>query len=412
MAKFNDLSVDLVYVIFSHLQSDKLQLHWLALSCRLFRDISQRFMVRNASISHSIRGSRTQLFLRTLTERPDLVAHVHRLELDLLREDVHWPEEQQTIHQLTRLLTNLREFCYLSSDYKVWHFSIPTPLKWRRTHAHDQVRRVDWHHNMTPWDLRKCMQLPRIESIYVRELVDPIKSFKIPERIYKTSTLVELRIGVPTAMNEKAFQPLGLLLNIPVRLKRILFESHVWHNPIFNPAALMRLLHPVRDTLEELRVDIWENRLDPFYQPADLSNFISLKKLAWPMRFLFGSKADPLDHTEINLPPNLNKLEMAYKSGELRFAEVLEAPTSKVYPTFINWLEAPGGQHDISTRMPLLTCITFMEHDGVGIFPDLNSTQLQELTERSTSQNAGLPKGRPEFRFISAPHSEGTLPSS
>ena len=121
MVKFNDLSVELISLIFSFLQSDKAQLHNLALSTRLFRDIAQRFIIRNASVSHSVNGSRTKLLLRTLAERPDLVKHVHRLELDLLREDIHWPEEQNTIYQITRRLTNLREFCYLSRDYKVWY---------------------------------------------------------------------------------------------------------------------------------------------------------------------------------------------------------------------------------------------------------------------------------------------------
>ena len=397
MAKFNDLSIDLIYVIFSHLQSDRLQLHWLALSSRLFRDVAQRFIVRNASISHSIRGSRTQLFLRTLTERPDLVAHVHRLELNLLREDIHWPEEQQTICQLTRLLTNLREFCYLSGDYKIWHYSIPQPLKWGREHAHDQIRRVEWHHNMSPWELRKLLELPRIESVYVRELAEST-SLNVPESSYKTSTLVELRIGAP---DKKASESLGILLKIPAILKKITFESRVRYNPIIEPTGLVQLLDPVRDTLEELRVDIRNNMLGEHPQPADLSGFVSLKKLALPFRFIFGRLESLLDYTNVHLPHSLNELELAFVAEEaLRNAWFPESEVEMpALQEFGRWLMASDGQHNISIRLPLLTWVTFKENNEMSPYSDVWASSLRHTVRRWMSRNFALFIRTPQLQF-------------
>jgi hypothetical protein len=311
-AKFNDLSVDLVYVIFSHLQSDGIELRNLALTCRLFRDIAQRFIVRNASISHSVHGSRTKLFLRTLTDRPDLVVHVHRLELNLLREDIHWPEEQQTINQITRQLTNLREFCYLSRDYKAWHYSVPLPLKWTREHAHDQVRRVEWLHNMAPWELRKCMELPNIESIRVRELQDDssgrFTSFRLPPRKHSTSSLKELRIGSPGIL---AYDALIQLLQMPKCLKRFALESYDTYTSTMEPTALIPLLEAVQDSLEELHIETRRNMLSPFPQTANFSRFSSVKKLSVPFRFIFQRGAVASDcGAETYLPPQLSDLKV------------------------------------------------------------------------------------------------------
>ncbi|KAL1603515.1 hypothetical protein SLS60_005102 [Paraconiothyrium brasiliense] len=309
---FSDLSVDLVYVIFSHLWLEKIDLCNLALTCRPFRDIAQRFLVRDTSISHSVNGSRTKLFLRTLMERPDLVVHVHRLELDLLREDIHWPEEQQTIHQITRLLTNLRDFCYLSRDYKAWHYSVPLPLKWTREHAHDQVRRVEWHHNMAPWELRKCMELPSIEKIRVRELQDDsygrFTSFDLPARKHRTSSLTELRIGSPSTLASEA---LHKLLHMPRNLKKITFESRKEYHSVLQPAGLVFLLQPVRNSLEELHVEIRENLFGTSTQTVNLSEFTSVRNLTLPFRYIFGpgTAASPLS-AAASLPPHLRDLKV------------------------------------------------------------------------------------------------------
>lgn len=310
MAKFNDLSVDLVYVIFSHLQSDKSSLHNLSLTCRPFRSIAQRFLVRTASISHSTHGSRTKLFLRTLTTRPDLTIHVHRLQLDLLREDIHWPEEQQTIHQITRLLTNLREFIYLSRDYKAWHYSVPLPLKWTREHAHDKVRRVEWHHNMAPWELRKCMELPSIESIRVRELQDDsygrFTSFTLPARKHRTSSLTELRIGSPSTLASEALEK---LLHMPRHLRKITFESRKEYQSVIEPVGLVALVQPVRETLEELHVEIRDNPSAAFARAADLRDFGEIRKVTLPFRFVFGVGAGE----ELGLlPPKLGELKVCH----------------------------------------------------------------------------------------------------
>lgn len=316
-ATFNDLSVDLVYVIFSYLQSEKAQLRNLALTCQTFRQIAQRFIVRDASISHSVNGSRTKLFLRTLIDRPDLVVHVHRLELDLLREDIHWPEEQQTIHKITRLLTNLREFCYLSRDYKAWHYSVPLPLKWARERAHDQVRRVEWHHNMAPWELRKCMELPNIETIRVRELQDDsygrFTSFNLPARKHGTSSLVELCIGSPSAIASEALQK---LLHMPRCLRKITFESRKEYQSVLEPNGLVSLLQPVRECLEELHVEIRDNLFASSTKAADLAAFSSIKNLTLPFRYIFGPRATTsLSQASTLLPPQLSTLKVRCLPG-------------------------------------------------------------------------------------------------
>lgn len=397
MAKFKDLSIDLIYVIFSYLQSDKVQLRYLALSSRLFRDIAQRYIVRDASISHSMNGSRTALFLRTLRERPDLVAHVHRLELDLLREDVHWPEEQQNIHQISRLLTNLREFCYLSRDYKVWHYSVPQPLKWGREGIHDQVRRIEWHHNMAPWELRKCMELPRIESIYVKELADPSSgrstSFKVPERKYKTSTLADLRLGSPDGM---AYQALSLLLQLPQSLRRIAFESHMRYSSILAPVGLMPLLEPVKDTLEELIIDIRNEALGLASQPVDFSRFQSLRKLTIPFRYIFGRAAERPYHTEAKLPPSLSELEMVFTPVTRPFSLI---PDARQYAhvenseALVDWLKT------VALRTHGLGRVCFHQCERLSMIPDLTDVSVQDIVVSRDFQSVGQPDGRLKLRY-------------
>ncbi|KAF1969235.1 hypothetical protein BU23DRAFT_557909 [Bimuria novae-zelandiae CBS 107.79] len=388
---FSDLSVDLIYVIFSHLQSDQAELHSLALSCRQFRDIAQRFMVRDASITHSIKGSRAKLFLRTLLKRPDLVSHVHRLKFDLLREDIHWPEEQQIIHQITRRLTNLREFCYLSRDYKFWHYSVPLPLKWERDHAHDQVRRVEWHHNMAPWELRKCMELPRIEAIYVLELQDissgRFTSFKVPARKHKTSTLAELRLGSP---DEMAYQSLNMLLHLPKSLKKIAFEARSVHQSALAPTALVLLLEPARDTLEELHLEIYAGKLGPPSRPADLSAFVSLTKLSLPFRYIFAPVVEVQYHADAHLPTYLQELEITFIPDR----NSPDPATTKYYDALIGWLRTIDGQHEVPLRMPSLTRVTLRRKDHLSVGTDLPAERLQEVLQGWRSQSEGLAEGR------------------
>ena len=403
MTQFKDLSVDLIYVIFSHLQSDKAQLRSLALSSRLFRDIAQKFIVRNASISHSINGSRTNLFLRTLRERPDLVAHVHRLELDLLREDIHWPEEQQNIHQITRLLTNLRELCYLSRDYKVWHYSVPQPLKWGREGIHDQVRKIAWHHNMAPWELRQCMELPRIECIYVKELADSngrSNPFKVPERKYKTSSLADLRLGSPYGIT---YEALLQLLQLPRSLKRITFDSHMRHSSIMAPADLVSLLKHVKDTLEELVIDVRNAALELPIQTADFSGFGSLKKLTVPFRYLFDMPKDEPYHSEPNLPPSLSELEMVFTlitPPSTNFSTEKLSANMKNLLALLDWLQAVGGHLEPPLQTPKLQRISLHQCDKLSVIPDLRAVDARDLEHNLRSRIVGQPhKRRLELKY-------------
>lgn len=386
MARFNELSVDLLYVIFSHLQSDKVVLHNLSLSSRLFRDVAQRFLVRNVKISHSLNGSRTKLFLRTLNARPDLISNVHRLELDLLREDIHWPEEQQNIHQITRRLTNLREFCYSSRDYKIWHYSVPQPLKWGREHAHDQVRRVEWDHNMAPWELRKCMELPRIDSIYVRQLQDSspgrYTQFKVPVRKHKTSTLRALRVGFPDPV---ALESLKLLLHIPNCLKEIVFESRVMYHPLASPRALEKILEPVRETLEELLVDIQKGMIERVFPPIDLSAFQSLKKLSLPYDFLFLPAKEMPCKIDTRLPSTLNGLEIFFSPYQME--KMCNAPVGvrnvahNNQTAFRDWLTRINDPNEVPLRMPSLTSITLQPNYCMCPAPNFFTSDVKRIAE-------------------------------
>lgn len=322
MAGLKDLNVDLLYVIFSHLQSDKRQLHDIALSCRLFRDIAQRFIVRDVTLSHSPMHSRTKLFLRTLEERPDLTVQVHCLRFDLLREDIHWPEEQHVISRITRLLTNLREFCYLSRDYKPWHYGVSLPLKWWRDGVHDQVRRVEWHHNMQPKALVKCMQLPRIESIYCRELQDiSTKSSSIsivsPD-LYGSSSVRELHIGSHLGL---PFDALRLMLQVPRCLRKLVLSYHDEFQSGAQVDRIPWLLEPVQESLEELSIEKHRGMLPPPGEVVDLSALCCLRKLSIPFRYVFGKRPGKSFKADTLLPPQLSELRV--KSSILYLEETL-----------------------------------------------------------------------------------------
>jgi hypothetical protein len=295
MARFQDLSVDLLYVIISYLQADKRLLRDVALSSRLFRDISQRFIVRDVTISDRPALSRSKLFLRTLEERPDLIAHVHRLELDLLRENTHWPEELNNVNRLARLLINLREFCYLSRDYKVWHYELPFPLTWNSELAHEQVRRIDWNHNMTVETLYKCMQLPRIASIYCRELhgmntTNPMTEptiFNLPLHQAGRSSLTELRVDSAIGLPCEAFRS---ILRSPRCLRKLTLEFQDELSAGLQADRVSWLLEPVQTTLQELNItsQMGSWRTEAAHAPSDFSAFAILRKLQIPLRYLIG----------------------------------------------------------------------------------------------------------------------------
>ncbi|KAF2682532.1 hypothetical protein K458DRAFT_419946 [Lentithecium fluviatile CBS 122367] len=337
MTGFCELSVDLLYVIFSHLQSDKSTLLDIALTCRIFRDISQRFIVRDVTLTHSPTLSRSTLFLRTLQERPDLIAHVHRLELDLLREDIHWPEQQNNITLIARLLTNLRDFCYLSRDYKAWHYDIPLPFQWASENAHNHVRRIEWHHNMTIEKLCKCMELPRIDSIYCRELymtnTTASSLFTIPAR---SSSVTELRIGSALGLLLEDFR---LMLRSPRSLRTLTLEFQDELRYGLEADRIGWLLEPVQDTLEALRISTqmgpW--RTQAADSPANLSAFRSLKKLQVPLRYLIGRSAENRIHVDDLLPPKLCELTISFFSTDSRRSSYSPNASHNI-KTLTDWL--------------------------------------------------------------------------
>lgn len=339
MARFQDLSVDLLYVIFSYLQTDKGLLQNVALSSRLLRDVSQRFIVRNVTITHNPTLSRSKLFLRTLQERPDLTAHVHRLEIDLLRETVHWPEEVDTIHQVARLLTNLREFSYLSRDYKVWHYELPFPLTWTAEHAHDQVRRIEWDHNMTVEILYKCMQLPQIAHIYCRELHmrDPTVSELPTLPAISSSSVTELRIGCTWRISRPELRH---VLQLPRCLRKLTFDFHDQLGTTLEPEHVIWMLEPVRLTLHELT--IWGQmsatyNAEPPTTAGHFSALTQLRKLTLPLKFLLGRGMEGILLQNGVIPPQLRELSITFAST------VIDRPQYGAYPVsyftaLIRWL--------------------------------------------------------------------------
>lgn len=308
MARFQDLSVDLLFIIFSQLQDDKPSLHDLSLSCRLFRSIAQQFYVRNAIISHSDNRRRTELFLRTLEERPDLTGHVHRLQLDLRREDEYWVEDQQNIRRITELLTNLREFRYSSVDYKIWHYENPFPWPVAPSDPQNCIRRIEWHHNMTTRTLQKCMSLPRIQTIYLRELHEtplelPGRAASGPKERF--SSVAELTIGSTLIISPKGLQE---ILKMPRALRKLRLDVHD-NTDAIEPADLAAALDPVRDTLEQLTIA--KPKGGPAIGRVDLCAFHALKSLALPFRYLLVESTHGNAYADLRLPPALRDLKVS-----------------------------------------------------------------------------------------------------
>jgi hypothetical protein len=352
MAVFQDLSVDLIYIIISHLQSDKASLQHISLSCRLLRDISQRFIVRHVTLAHSPTISKSKLFLRTLEERPDLRAHVHRLELDLLREDAHWPEEQNNVNLLTRLLTNLREFRYLSRDYKSWHYSLPFPLKWASENAHSQVRRVDWHHSMTIETLWKCMELPRIETINCRDLLracdsaEKATAFDISTIPTSSSSVTDLGVGSASGLPLEDFR---LLLRSPRSLHKLCLEYRGKLHGSFEKDRIDWLLEPVQNTLQELSVSVAIG----LESAADFSAFHALKKLYIPLIYLIGRYPDDTFRAKVLLPPRLCELAILFTATDS--TEASSPYASRNAKALTNWLEHFRVKMGQSTDLSLVT---------------------------------------------------------
>jgi hypothetical protein len=314
MAKFHDLSVDLLYVIFSYLQSDKPLLQDIALSCHLFRDVAQRFFVRDVQISHSPTRSRTKLFLRTLEERPDLIAHVHRLELDLLREDVSWPEEQHCISQITALLFNLREFRYSSRDYKIWHYEIAFPLSLTPENTHSFVRKVEWNHNMTIKTFHECMKLPRIESLYCRELHASDEELENHGKAFeRVSSLTDLHLGSSMSSVSLPVEFFRKVLQMPRRLRSLRIDFRDDYRDRVTPEQFAGLLEPVQESLEELTITKTKATTASTgdHHSIDLSGFPMLTKVSLPLKFVFpkGVQSPPFE-AETILPPRLNELKV------------------------------------------------------------------------------------------------------
>lgn len=338
MAKFSDLSVDLLYIISSHCDQDQLRL--LSLTSRLFRKISQRYLFRDVQLSHHPTRSRTKLFLRTLQERPDLIVHVRRLELNPMREDARWPTEETNINQITRLLTNLEEFCYRSLDYKVWHYELPFPLKWGHEHAHDQVRKVECHYAISPGVMERCMQLPRLESLYIREVrTAPEPYHRLAAE--KSSSVEEIRLGFPLGIQCFSFD--AALLRLPCRLRRFHIEIPEGVNTVLDGVRLTSFLEPVRETLEELSITENNGGGIQTWGLPNLSAFTAMKKLSIPLRCFFGS-GNIAPGVADRIPPHLSTFTVSLRTmpkeseAELT-SQVFSVPMYSLSPAQVNWDE-------------------------------------------------------------------------
>jgi hypothetical protein len=335
MVQFQDLSEDLLYIIVSYLENDKRSLQDLALSCRLLRDVSQRFFVRNATINcisqsttpWAIPGGEVwpmpariqgmtlplQLFLRTLEERPDLVAHVHRLELNVLRESLYWDYTIHSIRRVVRLLTNLREICYSSSDYKVWHNELPLPLTENAEYAHDNIRRIHWNHSMTIDTLFRCFALPHIASIYCRSLrsnnlSNGDRTLDLIRPPVGSSSIKELAIGSNSYISH---EELRRVLQQPRCLEKLTINSEDDSRKSLSNAHLSWLLEPVRNSLLELKIPY--QTISPMIDtaPVDFSSFTSLCELYAPFRCLVGIGEEGSPNSSGFLPPRLTDLTIA-----------------------------------------------------------------------------------------------------
>ncbi|KAF2634691.1 hypothetical protein P280DRAFT_474469 [Massarina eburnea CBS 473.64] len=380
MACFGDLSVDLLYVIFAHVQVNKRLLNNIALSCRLFREVAQQFFVRDVTITHSPTCSRTKLFLRTLEARPDLVPHVHRLELDLLREDIHWPEEQNNIKRITSLLTNLREFRFSSRDYKIWHYEITFPLRLTSENAHTLIRKIEWCHNITFKTLYHCMSFPRIESLYCRELHGTPEELGNPDQISKRfSSLQELHIGSSMSLPAGSFQH---ILGMPQKLRRLRIDFHDAYGNNVKADEIAALLEPVEQTLEELTIT---KPKGPLISAGlvNLSGFASLKKLALPFKFLFPqARLQSTLEVDTILPPRLNELKLYFVAITL---EVGSVSIEDNYRNVFTWVGEVtsilhnGGPRAPNTRMPELQNV-ILEKAKVGGYPgDLSEVTVETI---------------------------------
>lgn len=311
MAGFHDISFDLLYVIFSEIQSEKGQLFNLTLTCRSFREVAQRLLDRNATIS---KPEGLDLFLRTLAVRPELGHRVHRLDLDLLLRDIQPHKKQSRIPEIIGLLPNLRQFSYQSRDYKLWQWGIPFPFKSLRLNTYEELRKVEWHHNVTPDELLLCMRLPRIESIYFRGLrADSLasKRFSVPGWTFGNSSVVELRMGPNSDLPMETFRT---LMQVPRSLRKLALniqDQYVQHGLHVEAHRIAWMLEPIQETLEELDIPALQGHMKPSEQPADLSAFCSLRKLSIPLRYLFThGPQTPYSLSEL-LPSSLKELRVS-----------------------------------------------------------------------------------------------------
>ncbi|CAI6278862.1 unnamed protein product [Periconia digitata] len=321
--QIQNLSVDLLYIIFSQLQDDKPSLHNLTLSCHLFRNIAQPFFVRNVTLSYKVNSFCTSLFLRTLEQRPDLAGHVHRLQLDLIRESSHIIEEVEEIQRMVARLTNLRVFRYSSIDYKIWHYELAFPLIPSPTNLFNSIHRVEWHHNMTFETLSQCMSLPHIETIYCRELFcdpsdpsDPI----ILDATKGSSSVTDLSIGSYVGLSIAVLQK---ILELPRALRKLKIDitSHLYIG--VPPHKLATLLYSLQDVLEQLTVVVVKGARGPATELADLSGFSSLRSLTLPYGYIIAGQNREDNALEKYLPPFLEELTLSRAP-----VEALDGPLS------------------------------------------------------------------------------------
>ena len=253
---------------------------------------------------------------------------------------------------------------------------------------------------MAPWELRKCMELPRIETIYVRELSDlspgHFTSFKVPTSKHRTSPLAELRIGSPNFM---AYQSLKMLLQIPEALKHMAIECCALHSPIFGPSDLLSLLEPVRDTLEELHMDIRNGMLGQDNGPFDLSAFQSLRKLTLPFRFIFRRGAEISHRVDTLLPPYLTDLKMAFSPAPQDPREAIFRPPSTTSCVIAGWLATIDERKEGPLRMPALTNVTMQENDKMSQFSDLHIEPIQEMFEQWKTDDYGGSESRLHLEY-------------
>lgn len=386
MARFCDLNIDVLYIIISYLQDDKTMWRDLALVCRMFRDIAQRRLVRDVTMCDRESSPRSELFLRTLTSRPDLIPYVHRLELHLRHGEIYRSGKREIIHDILRRLTNLRELCYpFDHDQAIYRQGTPR-LQWTPEWPNNQMTRIFWYSEMSIDILRQCMALPVIKSIHCGISQTPSDRAVVPA---KTSSLVELQVSV---LSKLPLEDFWHTLCIPKCLQKLALKStHHWD--VGPPMELiMPVLQPVHETLQELHLAVNASIKARRTPSGDFSPFRSLRTLSIPLTYLLGSgRGDDVGKAG-RLPRQLEELSLYFLAN--REATPRFRGETRTFQQFRDWAadmrEHPSLRHVFleekdrglaSGVLPwnmLLDFVSSMECDGSTGFNFLLPTYKKE----------------------------------